>query len=157
MLTTLCYIEQDGKYLMLLRNRKKKDINKGKWIGVGGRFKEGETPEECLIREVREETGLTLLSWQFRGVVTFRQDLGETEYMHLFTADRFSGELTDCDEGELSWIAKEDIFSLNLWEGDRVFLEPLLCGVPFFTASLKYEGERLSESEIRIYIDRQDG
>lgn len=151
MLTTLCYIEQDGKYLMLLRNRKKKDINKGKWIGVGGRFQEGETPEDCLLREVREETGLRLLSWQFRGIITFRQDEGETEYMHLFTADRFEGELTDCDEGELSWIPKEDIFSLNLWEGDRVFLEPLLQGVPFFTACLKYEGERLSHSEIRIY------
>ncbi len=157
MLTTLCYIEQDGKYLMLLRNRKKKDINKDKWIGVGGRFLEGETPEECLLREVREETGLKLLSWQFRGIITFRQDRGETEYMHLFTADRFEGELTDCDEGELSWIPKEEIFSLNLWEGDRVFLEPLLRGVPFFSACLRYDGEKLSHSEIRIYGDGKNG
>ncbi len=156
MLTTLCYIEQDGKFLMLLRNREKIDINRNKWIGVGGHFLPGETPEECLVREVREETGLTLLDWQFRGIVTFQQNDDEAEYMHLFTADRFTGMLSECDEGDLSWIPKDQIFSLNLWEGDRVFLEPLLRGIPFFTASLRYEGEHLIQSEIKVYVDRPE-
>ena len=156
MLSTLCYIERDGQYLMLLRNRKKKDINKGKWIGVGGHFLPGETPEECLLREVREETGLTLLNWQFRGIVTFQQNDDEAEYMHLFTADEFSGELLDCDEGELSWIPKDRIFSLNLWEGDRVFLEPLLQDVPCFTSCLRYDGDHLLKSEIKVYVDRPE-
>ena len=151
MLTTLCYIERDGAYLMLLRNRKKNDINHNKWIGVGGKFLEGETPEECLLREVLEETGLTLTNWRFRAVVTFQQDGGEAEYMHLFTADGFEGTLKDCDEGELRWIPKEEIYGLNLWKGDRVFLELLLQEGPFFTACLRYEGDKLVHAESRVY------
>lgn len=151
MLTTLCYIEQDGKYLMLLRNRKKKDPNENKWIGVGGRFLPGESPEECLLREVYEETGLRLTKYRFRGIVTFQQDGNEAEYMHLFTADEFTGTLSDCNEGELHWIPKEDIFSLNLWEGDRVFLDLLFRDAPVFLAVLRYEGEHLVFSEAHLY------
>ena len=151
MLTTLCYIEQDGKYLMLLRNRKKKDPNENKWIGGGGRFLPGESREECLLREVYEETGLRLTKYRCRGIVTFQQDGSEAEYMHLFTADEFTGTLSDCNEGELHWIPKEDIFSLNLWEGDRVFLDLLLRDAPVFLAVLRYEGEHLVFSEAHLY------
>lgn len=121
-LTTLCYIEKDGKYLMLHRVKKEKDVNKDKWIGIGGHFEEGESPEECLLREAKEETGLTLLSWQFRGIVTFIADGWPTEYMCLYTADAFEGELKECSEGTLEWVKKEELDKLNLWEGDRIFL-----------------------------------
>ena len=120
-LTTLCYIEKDGKYLMLHRVKKEKDVNKDKWIGIGGHFEEGESPEECLLREAKEETGLTLLSWQFRGIVTFIAEGWPTEYMCLYTADAFEGELRECSEGTLEWVKKEEIDRLNLWEGDRIF------------------------------------
>ena len=119
-LTTLCYIEKDGKYLMLHRIKKKSDINQGKWIGVGGHFEEGESPEECLIREVQEETGLFLTQYAFRGIVTFATDVQQTEYMCLYTANAFEGELTACNECELAWIDKEKIEELELWEGDRI-------------------------------------
>ena len=152
MLTTLCYIEQDGKYLMLYRNRKQNDINEGKWIGVGGKFLPNESPEDCLLRETKEETGLTLTSWRFRGIITFQQNDGETEYMHLFTADGFTGELAPCDEGELAWIEKDRILSLNLWEGDRIFLDYLLRDVPLFSACLRYEGDELISAESKVYI-----
>ena len=105
-MTTLCYVERDGSYLMLHRNVKKDDVNEGKWIGIGGHFEEGESPEECLLREAREETGLTLTSFQFRGLVTFSQAGFGTEYMCLYTADGFTGELRDCDEGRLEWVKK---------------------------------------------------
>ncbi|MGN1451025.1 MAG: NUDIX hydrolase [Eubacteriales bacterium] len=144
-LTTLCYIERGGKYLMLYRNKKKNDANEGKWIGVGGGFSENESPEECLFREVFEETGLTLSSWRFRGIVTFASDRYETEYMHLFTADGFSGEPGECPEGELAWIPIEEIENLPLWEGDRVFLRLLRKNEPFFSLKLSYTGERLSK------------
>ncbi len=145
-LTTLCYIEKDGKYLMLHRIKKKSDINQGKWIGVGGHFEEGESPEECLIREVQEETGLFLTQYAFRGIVTFATDVQQTEYMCLYTANAFEGELTACNEGELAWIDKEKIEELELWEGDRIFLRLLAAEAPFFSLKLRYVGDVLQEA-----------
>lgn len=149
--TTLCYIEKDGKYLMLFRNKKKNDENQGKWIGVGGKFEQGESPEDCLCREVYEETGLTLTDYSYRGVITFVSDEWGTEYMHLFTATGFTGELKNCDEGELRWIPKEEVLNLNLWEGDRGFLKLLYEDSGFFTMKLTYNGEELVEIQKRIY------
>lgn len=142
-LTTLCYLEKDGKYLMLHRVKKKVDVNKDKWIGVGGHFEEGESPEECLLREVREETGLTLTSWQFRGLVTFLSDGWEPEYMCLYTADGFEGEMISCNEGTLEWIEKDRVLELNLWEGDRIFFYLMNMGRPFFSLKLQYQGNTL--------------
>jgi len=142
-LTTLCYLEQEGKYLMLYRNKKQNDINQGKWIGVGGKFEENETPEECVLREVKEETGLSLLQYRYRGLVIFVPAGEETEYMHLFTADKWEGTLTECTEGTLKWIKKEDVLNLNLWEGDRIFLQLLEKGAGYFSLKLYYEGDRL--------------
>ena len=147
-LTTLCYIEKDDSYLMLHRVSKKNDVNRGKWIGVGGHLEEGESPEECLLREVYEETGLTLTSWQYRGIVTFVSDLYEGEYMHLFTADGFEGQMTDCDEGVLEWIPRERMDALPQWEGDRIFLNLLRDQVPFFSLKLVYEGDSLKEAAL---------
>ena len=147
-LTTLCYIEQDGKYLMMHRVKKKNDINKDKWIGVGGHFEYGETPEECLLREVKEETGLTLLGYRMRGIVTFIYGEDVVEYMHLFTADRFEGELTDCDEGELVWVPREDVFSLPIWEGDKVFFKLLNERDDFFLLKLRYAPDDTLEEVI---------
>lgn len=141
--TTLCYIEQNNRYLMLLRNKKKRDENKGKWIGVGGKFQEGESSDECLLREVREETGLTLTSYRLRGLITFVSDEWGTEIMHLYTAHDFEGELTECDEGELRWIPKDEVMSLNLWEGDREFLSLLSQDASYFEMRLTYRGEKL--------------
>ena len=151
MLTTLCYIEKDDKYLMLHRVKKEIDCNKDKWIGVGGKFEVGETPEECLLREVKEETGLILTSYRFRGIITFISDEWGVEYMHLFTADAYEGELpeqdmADCDEGELVWVPKREIESLNLWEGDKIFLRLLDEREEFFSLKLRYEGDSLVES-----------
>ena len=145
-MTTLCYIEQNDSYLMLHRISKQNDANKDKWIGIGGHFEENESPEECVLREVVEETGLTLLSYRFRGLITFVSDKWETEYMCLFTADEFEGKLQDCDEGELCWVRKSDINSLNLWEGDKVFFRLLEERQDFFTLKLVYEGEKLVEA-----------
>lgn len=143
-LTTLCYIEKDDAYLMLHRISKKNDVNKDKWIGVGGHFEAGESPEDCLLREVKEETGLTLTSYRFRGIVTFITDqLDETEYMHLYTADGFEGELIPCNEGTLEWVPKKDIYRLNLWEGDIIFHKLLDEDAPFFSLKLVYEGNKL--------------
>lgn len=139
-LSTLCYIERDGKYLMLHRTVKKNDVNEGKWIGVGGHFEADESPEECLFREVKEETGYTLTSYRFRGIVTFISGNGVTEYMSLFTADGFEGEPIPCDEGELAWIEKEKIWDLNLWEGDIIFLHLLEETREFFSLKLVYDG-----------------
>ena len=140
-LSTLCYLEQNGKYLMLHRTRKEKDVNKDKWIGVGGHFEKEESPEECLVREVREETGYTLTSYRFRGLVTFVSGDGITEYMSLFTADGFTGQETACDEGELQWVDKKDISGLNLWEGDKIFFRLLAEEIPFFSLKLVYDGQ----------------
>ncbi len=151
-MTTLCYIEKEGKYLMLHRVKKHHDINAGKWIGVGGHVENGETPEECLLREVKEETGLTLTAYRLRGLVTFLSDVCEPELMCVFTADAFDGELIECDEGELAWVEKSDVLGLPTWEGDRVFLERLLSGDErFFSIKLRYEGNRLVEKKITDY------
>ena len=145
-LTTLCYIEKDDSYLMLHRVAKEHDINKDKWIGVGGHFEEGESPEECLLREVREETGYRLTSWSFRGLVTFISDRWPTEYMCLYTADGFEGDSVPCDEGDLVWVPKKDIKDLYLWEGDRIFLGLIRDDHPFFSLKLKYQGDELVEA-----------
>lgn len=145
-LTTLCYIEKDNKYLMLHRVKKKIDVNKDKWIGIGGHFEEGESPEECLLREAWEETGLRLTSYRFRGLVTFHTTGWATEYMCLFTADGFEGELTDCKEGTLEWVEKDKLTTLNLWEGDKIFLKLMAQEHPFFSLKLSYDGNRLVEA-----------
>ena len=149
--TTLVYIEREGQYLMLLRNKKKNDENAGKWIGVGGHFEEGESPEEGVLLEVYEETNLTLTSYRYRGIVTFVSDLYETEYMHLFTASGFRGTLKECREGELRWIPKDQVFSLNLWEGDRVFLKYLMEDKDFFSMKLTYRGDSLIDIQSKVY------
>ena len=143
--TTLCYIEHEEQYLMLHRVSKKHDINKGKWIGVGGHFEKGESPEECLLREVKEETGLTLTSFQFRGLITFIYNNEEAEYMCLYTADDFEGTQIACDEGVLKWIPKSELGKLNLWEGDRIFLKLLQERTTFFSLKLVYTGDVLEE------------
>ena len=142
--TSLCYIEQDGKYLMLHRIRKENDLNRDKWIGIGGKFERGESPYDCVLREAQEETGLILHHPRYRGIVTFVY--GEiTEHMHLFTATHFGGTLRDdCDEGVLEWIGKQDLMDLPMWEGDRIFLRLLNEAAPFFSLKLVYEGERLT-------------
>ncbi|MGN0513889.1 MAG: NUDIX hydrolase [Lachnospiraceae bacterium] len=150
-LTTLCYIEKDDKYLMLHRTKKENDINKDKWIGIGGHFEENESPEECLLREVREETGLTLTKFRFRGIITFVSDIYETEYMHLYTATEYTGEMTECDEGILEWVAKDRIEDLPIWEGDKVFLSILNANLNFFSLKLVYRGEELIESIVKKY------
>ena len=145
LMTTLCYIEKDDSYLMLHRTSKKNDINHDKWIGVGGKFKDGESPEECLLREVREETGYTLTSWRFRGFLTFLADDYEQEFICLYTADGFTGEPHSCTEGQLEWVKKSRLPELNLWEGDRIFLRMLAEEVPFFSMKLVYSGDDLKE------------
>ena len=144
--TTLCYIERGDEYLMLHRVKKKNDINKDKWIGLGGKFEENESPEDCLLREVREESGLTLSSWRYRGIVTFINTKCESEFMHLFTADGFEGEIKTCDEGELEWIKKSRLMELTLWEGDKIFLRLLDTDCPFFSLKLCYSGDQLTKA-----------
>lgn len=151
-MTTLCYIENKEEYLMLHRVSKKHDINKDKWIGVGGHFEEGESPEECLLREVYEETGLTLTSYRFRGLVTFSPDTAPTEYMCLYTADGYEGEIGPCDEGQLEWVKKEDVLKLNIWEGDKIFFRLMNEGRAFFSLKLEYEGDRL----VRAVLDGEE-
>ena len=141
--TTLCYIERGDEYLMLHRVKKENDINRDKWIGLGGKFEEDESPEECLLREVYEESGLRLTSWRYRGIVTFVNTKCSSEYMHLFTADAFEGTVGPCDEGELEWIKKSELMKLTLWEGDRIFLRLLESGEPFFSLKLSYDGDEL--------------
>lgn len=144
--TTLCYIENDGKYLMLHRIKKENDLNHDKWIGIGGKFEDKESPEDCVIREALEETGLHLIKPAYRGVVTFVSDRFETEWMHLFTATEFSGTLRECDEGVLEWIEKEKLYALPQWEGDKIFLELIEKEVPFFSLKLSYIGDDLKEA-----------
>ena len=141
--TTLCYLERGEEYLMLHRTKKENDLNHDKWIGVGGKFQDKESPEDCLLRETWEETGLTLTSYRYRGLVTFISNLWPTEYMHLFTADGWTGEPHPCDEGELAWIKKADLLSLPLWKGDQIFLDLLDRNTPFFSLKLQYEGDDL--------------
>ena len=142
--TTLVHLEKDGCYLMLHRIRKEADENRDKWVGIGGKFEPGESPEDCALREVREETGLTMHSWAYRGIVTFVSDEWGTEYMHLFWSDDFSGSLRDCDEGELEWVDKGRIPRLPIWEGDKIFLRLLDTDEPFFSLKLCYSGDRLT-------------
>ena len=140
-ITTLCYIERDHQYLMLHRVKKENDMNRDKWIGVGGHLEEGETPEECVVREVLEETGLTLLNHKHRGLLTFVSNEWGTEYIFLFTADKFEGNLKECDEGQLEWVDKDRIGELQLWEGDKVFLKLLAERKDYFSLKLCYEGD----------------
>ena len=144
--TTLCYIRRGDEYLMLHRIKKKNDLNQDKWIGIGGKFEDKESPEDCLLREAREETGLTLTSWKCRGVVTFLNTQCEGEFMYLFTADGFAGELKVCDEGDLRWVKREFLDSLPKWEGDQIFLELLWKDAPFFLLTLRYDGDKLMEA-----------
>ena len=142
-LSTLCYLEKDGKYLMLYRNKKKNDENAGKWIGVGGKFEANESPLQCMKREIFEETGFLVKSAALRSIVTFVSDEYETEYMFLYTVSEFEGDLSTCDEGDLKWIDKDKIYDLPMWEGDRIFLERIAKDHPYFDLKLVYEKNKL--------------
>ena len=144
--TSLCYIERNGRYLMLHRVKKEHDENRDKWIGIGGKFEPGESPEDCVLRETLEETGLRLTKYRYCGIITFVSDRWETEYMHLFHATGFTGTPRECDEGQLEWIEKERVLSLPQWAGDRIFLDLMQKNVPFFSLKLRYEGETLAEA-----------
>ena len=144
--TSLCYITRGDEVLMLHRVKKKNDINKDKWIGIGGKFEDGESPDECLLREALEETGLKLTSWRCRGVVTFLSEGEDGEYMYLFTADGFQGELKECDEGDLQWVSRDFLGQLPKWEGDQVFLDLLWQDAPFFLLTLRYDHGKLTEA-----------
>lgn len=147
--TTLCYIDDGSRYLMLHRTTKKNDASHNKWIGVGGKCFQTESPEECMLREVWEETGLTVEDWRYRGVVTFVSDVWPCEYMHLFTATDWTGTLSACDEGELQWVDKRDIEALELWTGDRIFLRLLQDeSQSFFSLKLVYKGDTLTEAKL---------
>lgn len=146
--TSLCYLERDGQYLMLHRTAKSNDENHDKWIGVGGKFEEGESPEECMLREVREETGFAVTQWRYRGIVTFVSDIYGTEYMHLFTCTGWTGTPKPCNEGVLEWVEKERIADLNIWEGDKIFLDLLRRNEPFFSLKLTYVGDTLQTATL---------
>ncbi len=150
--TCLCYIEKEGKYLMLHRVKKENDLNHDKWVGIGGKFEKGETPEEACLRESFEETGLTLKNLSYRGLVTFVSDEWGTEYMHLFHSNSFEGNLKECDEGNLEWVKKSDVYNLPLWAGDKIFLKLLEKDIPFFSLKLVYEGEKL----IKAVLNREN-
>lgn len=141
--TTQCYLETDGKYLMLHRTKKTADENHDKWIGVGGKFEEGESPEECMLREVKEETGLNVVEWRYCGIVTFVSNIWPAEQMHIFVCTQWEGVQIECDEGELKWIDKKRLYELSSWEGDKLFLELIDKNTPFFSLKLTYEGEKL--------------
>ncbi len=142
--TTLCYIEKDGKYLMIHRIKKQNDINKDKWVGVGGKFESGESPFDCARREIFEETGVQVRNLNYRGLVTFVSDEYGTEYMHLFTASGIDGKINyDCEEGKLEWIDKKELVNLSIWEGDKIFLKLLETEKKFFSLKLVYKGDRL--------------
>ena len=146
--TTLCHIEKDGKYLMLHRIKKENDLNQDKWVGIGGKFEDKESPEECNLREVYEETGLRLLNYRYCGIVTFVSDKWETEYMHIFHSDSYEGEIKECDEGVLEWIDKQELLKLPIWEGDKIFLRLLREDAGFFSLKLRYEGDKLVETKL---------
>ncbi len=155
-LTTLCYLEEKDRYLMLHRVKKQKDINKDKWIGVGGKFEDKESPEDCLLREVREETGLTLTSWRFRGIITFITDRYETEFMHLYTADAWTGDMIECNEGNLEWLDKKAVFDLKIWQGDKIFFWLMQHERPFFSLRLEYVGDELVSYALDGVYHRQN-
>ena len=144
--TTVCYLERGTQYLLLHRTKKENDENAGKWIGVGGKCEENESPEDCMLREVREETGLSVTQHRLRGIITFVSDAWEGQYMYLFTASKWHGALTDCDEGELAWVERTDMLHLPLWEGDRIFLALLAEERPFFSLPLVYQGDSLQQA-----------
>lgn len=156
--TTLCYMEREGKYLMLHRIKKKNDASHDKWIGVGGKCEMNESPEECMLREVKEETGFDIIDWQYRGIVTFISDQWPAEYMHLFTASKWKGTMIDCDEGVLEWIDKQEIYNLPLWKGDRIFLKLLEDkNHPFFSLKVVYQQDELVSAKlnnVRLDIDK---
>ena len=155
-LTTLCYIKNDrDEYLMLHRTKKKNDQSHDKWLGVGGKFEADESPEECMLREVREETGLELREYTFRGIVTFVSEVWETEYMNIFTAKFPGGRLADCDEGELEWVPESRLMDLQLWEGDRIFLRHLIDHDDFFSLKFEYDrDEKLVSDTGTVYVSR---
>ena len=146
--TTLCYLEKNGQFLMLHRVKKKNDVNRDKWVGVGGHFEEGESPEDCMKREIFEETGLTATAWRLCGVVTFLSDRWPGEHMFLYSVTDWEGEVGDCNEGDLTWIDKETVYGLPMWEGDRIFLRLMEEKAPFFSLKLVYEGEALTHAEL---------
>ena len=150
-LSSLCYIENNGKYLMLHRTKKENDINKDKWLGIGGKFEDGESPEESVVREVKEETGLTLNSYKLRCIVTYVSTTWETEYMYVFTSNDFTGTLIECNEGDLEWIDKKQITKLPTWEGDKLFVEKLQKDDTFFTVKFEYDGEKLIKYQLKQY------
>lgn len=147
--TTLCHIEKDGKYLMLHRVKKENDLNRDKWVGIGGKFEETESPEQCNAREVFEETGLILNDAKYRCVVTFVSDVWESELMHVFTASDYTGQIKECDEGELVWVDIDKVYSLPIWEGDKIFLRLIENeDLPFFSLRLEYRGEALISAHL---------
>ncbi len=149
--TTLCYIEKDGAYLMLHRVKKKNDMNHDKWVGIGGKLEPGESPHDCVVREIFEETGLTVIKPKYRGIITFVSDEYGTEYMHLFTATEFDGKMRDdCDEGRLEWVKKEAVNDLPIWEGDKIFFRLLDNEEQFFSLKLVYEGDKLVSHTLHI-------
>lgn len=150
-LSTLCYIEKDGQYLMLHRTKKKNDLNKDKWLGIGGKFEEGESPEECIVRETREETGLILKDYKLHCIVTYVSTNWETEYMYVFTSREFEGNLIECNEGDLQWVDKDKVACLNTWEGDKIFLNKIQNGDGFFTIKFEYDGDKLLRYDVKEY------
>ena len=149
--TVLCYIERGDEILMLHRVKKENDVNRDKWIGLGGKLERDESPEDCLKREICEESGLKLSAWRFRGIITFVNTVCKTEIMYLYTSDAFEGALTDCDEGVLEWVKKTELLSLPLWEGDKIFLRLLNENAPFFSLKLCYDGDTLLSHELHTY------
>ena len=156
--STLCYIYKDDECLMLHRTKKENDQSHDKWLGIGGKFEDKESPEDCALREIKEETGLTVTDYRYRGIVTFVSDEWETEYMHLFTADGFTGNIIECDDGDLEWVKKKDVIKLPMWEGDRIFLDLIERDDPFFSLKLVYKGDRLMDAVLNgKRINRQEG
>ena len=150
--STLCYIIKNDECLMLHRTKKQNDQSHDKWLGIGGKFEDKESPEECAMREIKEETGLTVTDYNYRGIVTFVSDKWETEYMHLFTVTGFTGDIIECDEGELEWIKKSEMLKLPMWEGDKIFLNLINKDVPFFSLKLVYNGDSLANAVLNGII-----
>ena len=150
--STLCYIIKNDECLMLHRTKKQNDQSHDKWLGIGGKFEDKESPEECAMREIKEETGLTVTDYKYRGIVTFVSDKWETEYMHLFTVTGFTGDIIECDEGELEWIKKSEMLKLLMWEGDKIFLNLINKDVPFFSLKLVYSGDSLANAVLNGII-----